>query len=413
MAFAFNEIGIKKFDFFADFDSVGDTQYLYLNLDNGTIYIWNDTTRIYDVLLSGSGGGSDPLKEDKINKGAANGYAPLNSGSLIDQIYLPSYVDDIIEGIWINSTTFNVSGSPVVLETGKIYVSTDTGKQYRYSGSLLIQITNGLIASTNDVPEGSSLYFTTARVLATMLSGLSLSTAQVIASTDTILQALGYLQAQITALNTIYQVILVSGTNIKTINGSSVLGSGNLTVSGKVGVTAGYTTGQYYSAELNGAAGTTQALANNDFRGSPHKFQEAFSFDRIRFSVSATGTATLAKIYIFDSNADETPKNTPIYTSADIAIGTIGLKDPGAVSITFNANEIYWVCVQVNGTVTLDVKAAVACYNLGDSNNTQSFVGVRNILGSYAAVTNFTTNVGAYLSVRSLNLPPKISFRKS
>ena len=37
------------------------------------------------------------------------------------------------------------------------------------------------------------------------------------------------------ALNTVYQAILVSGTNIKTINGSSILGSGDLTVSGGSG----------------------------------------------------------------------------------------------------------------------------------------------------------------------------------
>jgi hypothetical protein len=35
-----------------------------------------------------------------------------------------------------------------------------------------------------------------------------------------------------TYFDTLYQAVLVSGTNIKTINGSSILGSGNLTVSG-------------------------------------------------------------------------------------------------------------------------------------------------------------------------------------
>lgn len=41
--------------------------------------------------------------------------------------------------------------------------------------------------------------------------------------------------------DTIYQAVLVSGTNIKTINGSSVLGSGNLTVSGGGGAWGGIT----------------------------------------------------------------------------------------------------------------------------------------------------------------------------
>jgi len=83
--------------------------------------------------------------------------------------------------------------------------------------------------STDSVTEGATnLYFTTARVLATVLSGLSLATGGAIVSTDTILQAFGKIQKQINDLSGIYQAILISGTNIKTIDGLSVLGSGNL-----------------------------------------------------------------------------------------------------------------------------------------------------------------------------------------
>ena len=56
---------------------------------------------------------------------------------------------------------------------------------------------------TDMLIEGSTnLYFTAARVRDTVLTGLSLATSQVIAATDTILLAFGYLQAQITALAT-------------------------------------------------------------------------------------------------------------------------------------------------------------------------------------------------------------------
>jgi len=54
-------------------------------------------------------------------------------------------------------------------------------------------------ATTDELPEGSTnLYFTAARVLATVLSGLSLVTGGAIVSTDTVLQAFGKLQKQIT-----------------------------------------------------------------------------------------------------------------------------------------------------------------------------------------------------------------------
>ena len=109
----------------------------------------------------------------------------------------------------------------------------------------------------------------------TLLTGLSNATSKIIEATDTILQAFGYLQAQITSILTALtnhtgngsnphsttktqvglgnvdntsdlnkpistttqsaldakQPTLISENNIKTINGNSVLGSGNLTIS--------------------------------------------------------------------------------------------------------------------------------------------------------------------------------------
>lgn len=53
-------------------------------------------------------------------------------------------------------------------------------------------------ATTSDLPEGSNLYFTAARVLATVLSGLSLATGTAITAADSVLVAFGKLQKQIT-----------------------------------------------------------------------------------------------------------------------------------------------------------------------------------------------------------------------
>ena len=60
------------------------------------------------------------------------------------------------------------------------------------------------------------------------LAGLSIATNTAITASDTVLDALGKLQAQVSAK----QDTLVSGTNIKTINGDSLLGSGDLLVDG-------------------------------------------------------------------------------------------------------------------------------------------------------------------------------------
>lgn len=61
------------------------------------------------------------------------------------------------------------------------------------------RITGTSAATTSDLAEGANLYFTAARVLATVLAGLSTATNAVIAATDTALSALGKLQAQISA----------------------------------------------------------------------------------------------------------------------------------------------------------------------------------------------------------------------
>lgn len=56
-------------------------------------------------------------------------------GGLVPANQLPSYVDDVIEAA-------NFAALPVSGETGKIYVTLDTGKTYRWSGSAYVELTD-------------------------------------------------------------------------------------------------------------------------------------------------------------------------------------------------------------------------------------------------------------------------------
>jgi len=119
-------------------------------------------------------------------------------GGLVPSSQLPAYVDDIIEGYKSGANFYEDAGLTVLITgvVGKIYVDLTSGqssKQYRWTGSAFLQITNGLLASTNDLPEGSNLYFTVARVLSTVLSGLSASSGA-FTSSSTILEAFGKLK---------------------------------------------------------------------------------------------------------------------------------------------------------------------------------------------------------------------------
>jgi hypothetical protein len=72
-------------------------------------------------------------KESSVNKGAANGYAPLGADSKVPAVNLPSYVDDVLEAA-------NQAALPTTGETSKIYITLDDNKQYRWSGSTYIWI---------------------------------------------------------------------------------------------------------------------------------------------------------------------------------------------------------------------------------------------------------------------------------
>lgn len=129
-------------------------------------------------------------------KGAASGVVPLDSSSLIDEQYLPSYVDDVVEGYYYEGSFYEDSAhtTPITGETGKIYIDLTESKSYRWSGTVFVEITSG-----------GHIY--------TAGNGIDISAGDVISvDTDDV------------------QEKLVSGTNIKTINNNSLLGSGNISI---------------------------------------------------------------------------------------------------------------------------------------------------------------------------------------
>ena len=95
-----------------------------------------------------------------------------------------------------------------------------------------------------------------ATVLAGILTGLSLATATAVTAADTVLVAIGKLQKQITDLTTTVggkQATLVSLTNIRTVNGNTLLGTTDIAVAGLAANT--FTGAQVYNDQL-----TTRAM---------------------------------------------------------------------------------------------------------------------------------------------------------
>lgn len=162
----------------------------------------------------------EDIKDSKINvgqKGVANGVASLNGSGLVPSAQLPSYVDDVVEAA-------NFAALPGTGETGKIYVTLDDNKQFRWSGSAYVEITDGSSAwgtIAGDLEDQTDLQ---AALDAKSNTGHThVATAITEDSTHRFAT-----DAEKTAWNA-KQAALVSATNIKTVVGNDLLGSGNVT----------------------------------------------------------------------------------------------------------------------------------------------------------------------------------------
>jgi len=76
-------------------------------------------------------------KESTANKGIAGGYAELDGTGKVPSAQLPAFVDDVVEAA-------NFAALPGTGETGKIYVTLDDNKTYRWSGSAYVEISASL-----------------------------------------------------------------------------------------------------------------------------------------------------------------------------------------------------------------------------------------------------------------------------
>ena len=114
---------------YASFPATGSVDTLYCAKDTYKLYIWNGSAYV-ETFPSQALLDTYQLRSEK---GANNGYASLDGTGKVPSTQLPSYVDDIIE-------VANYASLPVTGETGKIYITLDNNKIYRWSGSVYVEI---------------------------------------------------------------------------------------------------------------------------------------------------------------------------------------------------------------------------------------------------------------------------------
>jgi hypothetical protein len=183
-------------------------------------------------------------------------------------------------------TAANFAAANTLLLEGEFGLELDTGK---------LKIGDGVTAwnslgyyDTSDVPEGSNLYFTAQRVRDTLLTGLSTATNAVIAATDSVLVALGKLQAQISA------VIADYVPKARTISTTAPLtGGGDLSADRTLAITAATTL----------AAGSMSAADKSKLDGVQAGATANSTDAQLRDRATHTGTQTAATVSDFTAAA--------------------------------------------------------------------------------------------------------------
>lgn len=156
------------------------------------------------------------------------------------------------------------------------------------------------------------------------------------------------------ALNTLdsgKQATLVSGTNIKTINSTSLLGSGD--ISTPVGIHAiriPASGGYIHPLIMTYQAVATTTWAVNTLRCYPFFPMKTFTIVSYSQNVTAAVASSNMRV-LFYSDLNGLPSGK-LYESANIDTSTIGVKTV-TQSYTFNAGTAYWICIQTSAAITM------------------------------------------------------------
>jgi hypothetical protein len=352
------------------------------------------TTDTYDLYI-GKGSGGNQRFQKYIASGTSSQFLK-GDGSLDSTTYQTA--------LTFSSPLVNTSGTvSIPVATGSVdgYLSsTDwttfnskepaitagTSTQY-YRGDKTFQTLN-----TAAVPESGAVYFTEPRVLATVLTGLNLTGGGTIAATDSVLQAFGKVQNQISALvgGATYQGVWNASTNTPTLASGtgtkgyyyvvSVAGSTNLD-----GITD-WKIGDW--AIFNGT--TWDKVDNTDAVSSVNGFTGAVNLALDNISDVDAASPTNAQLLRFNGTSSKWENWTPTYISAAITslngltVATQTFADDTNVTITSagTVHTLGWsgnLAVGRGGT-------GITTYTLGDI----LYSSAANVLSKLAGNTTTT-----------------------
>lgn len=140
--------------------------------------------------------------------------------------------------------------------------------------------------------------------------------------------------------------------SIKTINGNSLIGSGDITISSSglkgIHTIIPLTQNQVTNAAINGTGTTSVSYVANRVYAYPYIPNVSFTSSSFVINVGGAVAGSLCRIAIY-SDLNSAP-NSQLYVSTDIDCSTAGIK---TISTTFNfvAGTTYWLVFHGNATV--------------------------------------------------------------
>ncbi len=146
------------------------------------------------------------------------------------------------------------------------------------------------------------------------------------------------------------QPTLVSAANIKTINSNTILGSGDLVIAGGGGVhvLTKPVSGRTYSVRTDSSSSSASAVsAANTIYLSPFVPANSLTISNLQINITSLAVGGLARILVYsDSNGVPTTK---LIESTSLDCSTTGAKT-FTTSYTFTAGTTYWLGVYTNNT---------------------------------------------------------------
>lgn len=208
------------------------------------------------------------------------------------------------------------------------------------------------------------------------------------------------------------QATLVSGTNLKTVNGSTLLGSGDLTVSGgsSLATNPGYRTNYYYSAFPSIAPGVL-SLANNRIHYIPFQVTESVTFTRIGINVTTLQAASVIRLGIYNSSGG---KPSTLLVDAGTVAGTSTGEKEITISQAMTAGWYWLVCLSDVNSIGVTAENGASSgdtvrVNLGTSTGGGNGVVYVYETFSYAALP---ASAGTLVDMMGASNPPRIWLRK-